>query len=77
MDETIKWISEFELAAIRGCIINGATEEEIYTAFEGIYSLVIIRSVILEFMIQRKFGQCNYIKTKISCQLLKLKKPKS
>ncbi len=54
----MKWsetmLNEYEIAAIRGCIINGATEEEIYTAFEGIYSLVVIRQVIKEFKKEKK-----------------------
>ena len=39
-------ISVFDIAAIRGCMLNGATVEQIYAAFEGTYLMEEIRRII-------------------------------
>jgi len=47
-------LSQYDIAAIRGCVLNGATAEQIYAAFEGMYSMADIRQVMTQFNALKK-----------------------
>jgi len=46
MEKGIAGLSENDVAAIKGCILNGASVLEIYQAFDGTYSVWQIKQVL-------------------------------
>lgn len=53
---TLEWN---DIAAIKGCLLNGATPEQIYAAFEGQYSMNEITAVQAELIKDKmvKYGE--------------------
>lgn len=46
MDENIAGLTKYDIAAIKGCFLNGADVIEIYQAFDGTYSVWQIKQVL-------------------------------